>query len=141
MSETNAEVKLRDGTLIRHKVIGYEGRTDGTTALKSCFTHHGDPLGNAPAKQLFQYRVLVIGETIRRVAPLEDLEILEGSVEEVCPACHYAFATKPGHVNKPGGRCSCGGWICPSCWMCQVKAPCTKQRLRLVRKAVAKKKS
>lgn len=141
MSETTPEVKLKDGTLIRHKVIGYEGRTDGITSLRSCFTRQGDPLGNAPTKQAFQYRVLITGEALRRVAPLEDLEILEGSVEAVCPACHFAFSTKPGHVNKPGGRCSCGEWICPSCWMCQTKEPCAKQRLRLVRKSAVKKKS
>ncbi|HEX2386478.1 MAG TPA: hypothetical protein VHL99_07935 [Candidatus Binatia bacterium] len=140
MSETTTEVKLRDGTLIRHKVIGYEGRTDGTTALKSCFTHQGAPLGNAPAKHAFQYRVLVSGEATRRVAPLEDLEILEGSAEQVCPACQVAFQSRPGHSNKPGGRCACGGWICPSCYMCQATPSCAKQRLRLVQRSGVKKK-
>ena len=140
MSDTTAEVKLKDGTLIRHKVIGYEGRTDGTTALKSCFTRLGDLIGNAPAKEAFQYRVLVAGEALRRVAPLEDLEILEGATEQVCSACHFAFQTRPGHPNKAGGRCSCGGWICPSCSMCRANTPCAKQRLRLVQRA-AKKRS
>jgi hypothetical protein len=140
MSDTTTEVKLKDGTLIRHKMIGYEGRTDGTTALRSCFTRLGEPIGNAPAKQAFQYRVLVAGEALRRVAPLEDLEVLEGATEQICPVCHFAFETKPGHPNKVGGRCSCGGWICPSCWMCQAKTPCAKQRLRLVQKSSAKRK-
>jgi len=31
MSEKRVEVKLQDGTLIRHKVAGYEGRIEGTT--------------------------------------------------------------------------------------------------------------
>jgi len=140
MSETATEVKLKDGTLIRHKVIGYEGRTDGTTSLKNCFTRQGDPLGNAPAKQTYQYRVVIAGEAIRRIAPFEDLEILEGATEVVCQACQTAFQTKPGHPNKLGGRCSCAGWICPSCWRCQVTEPCAKQRLRLVRKSAGKKK-
>ena len=140
MSETPTEVKLKDGTLIRHKVIGYEGRTDGITALKNCFTRLGGPLGNMPSKQTYQYRVLVAGEANRRIAPLEDLEILEASAEVTCPACHSAFDTKPGYPNKAGGLCSCGGWICPSCLMCQPNSACPKQRLRLVRKAAAKKK-
>ncbi|HEX9445168.1 MAG TPA: hypothetical protein VGA73_13670 [Candidatus Binatia bacterium] len=140
MSETRAEVKLQDGTLIRHKLMGYEGRTDGTTTLKSCFTRDGESIGNAPAKQAFQYRVLVAGETMRRIAPIEDLEVLEGVTEIACPACHFSFHSRPGFANKPAGRCSCGGWICPACSMCQEKAPCAKQRLRLARKAVANKK-
>ena len=31
MSETMAPSKLQDGTLIRHKVTGYEGRIEGVT--------------------------------------------------------------------------------------------------------------
>ena len=140
MSETRDEVKLQDGTLIRHKNMGYEGRTDGITTLKNCFTRDGESIGNAPAKQSFQYRVLVAGETMRRIAPFEDLEILEGVTEIECPACHLAFHSRPGFANKPAGRCACGGWICPSCSMCQGSAPCSKQRLRLARKSVANKK-
>lgn len=141
MSETPPEVKLKDGTLIRHKVIGYEGRTDGTTALRACFTRLGGPLGNSPFKENFQYRVLIAGEAIRRIAPLEDLEILEASEVVICAACQCAFDTKPGYPNKFGGLCSCGGWICPSCWRCQATAPCPKQRLRLMRKSGVKKKT
>ena len=44
MSENRVEVKLEDGTLIRHKVAGYEGRIEGTTAIKTCFTARGELL-------------------------------------------------------------------------------------------------
>jgi hypothetical protein len=140
MSDAREEVKLQDGTLIRHRVVGYEGRIDGTTALKVCFTQGGASLANATAKQVFQYRVLVAGEIMRRIAPIEDLVVLEGVTEVLCPGCHLSFRTKPGHADKPGGRCQCGGWICPACWRCQESAPCAKQRLRLARKSAAKKK-
>jgi hypothetical protein len=140
MSDARDEVKLQDGTLIRHRVAGYEGRIDGTTALKICFTQGGESLGNATAKQAFQYRVLVIGEIMRRIAPIEDLEILEGVTGVVCTSCHVSFQSKPGRANKPGGRCQCGGWICPSCWRCQ-DGVCAKQRLRLARKLGPQKKA
>jgi hypothetical protein len=52
---------------------------------------------------------------MRRIAPAEDLEILEGVTAVVCPRCRYSFRSKPGVRNKPGGRCECGGWICPAC--------------------------
>ena len=141
MSETRDEVKLQDGTLIRHRIVGYEGRIDGTTGLKICFTQGGTSLGNAPTKQTFQYRVLIEGENMRRIAPIEDLEILEGAADIVCSKCQAAFRTKPGHANKPAGRCQCGGWICPFCLTCQSTASCAKQRLRLIRKLNPKKKA
>jgi hypothetical protein len=59
MSDAREEVKLQDGTLIRHRVAGYEGRIDGITSLRVCFTQRGNPLGNAINKQTFQYRVLI----------------------------------------------------------------------------------
>ena len=141
MPETINEAKLQDGTLIRHRIVGYEGRIDGTTGLKICFTQGGAALGNSNTKQLFQYRVLVQGEIMRRIAPLEDLEVLEGVVAVICPGCHASFRSKPGRANKPGGRCQCGGWICPFCSTCQQTTPCAKQRLRLARKLGLKKKA
>jgi hypothetical protein len=33
MPKTLEEVKLQDGTLIRHKVVGYEGCIEGTTEI------------------------------------------------------------------------------------------------------------
>jgi len=140
MSVTIHEAKLQDGTLIRHKVVGYEGRIDGTTEIKTCFTAGGEILSKPNTKQIFQYRVLINGESMRRIAPGEDLEVLEGVVAVICPSCHYPFWSKPGCSDKPGGRCQCGGWICPSCLICQDIAPCPKQVKRLARKLAAKKK-
>lgn len=149
MSKTLEEVKLQDGTLIRHKVVGYEGRIDGTTGIKGCFTEGGALSPGAGSGQTFQYRVLVAGESMRRIAPAEDLEILEGVAPVVCPHCHYSFHSKPGIGNKPGGRCQCGGWICPACLACQgvndgtnkkARPACLKQRSRQIRKLAARKK-
>ena len=108
MSENKVEVKLEDGTLIRHKVAGYEGRIEGTTKIQSCFTLKGELLPHPNSKQLFQYRVMVEGESLRRIAPADDFEILEAVVDVICPACHVVFQSKPGLVNKPRGRCKCG---------------------------------
>jgi hypothetical protein len=149
MSKTLQTVKLQDGTLIRHKVVGYEGRIEGTTEIKTCFTAAGALLPGPSSRQIFQYRVVVAGESMRRIAPAEDLEILEGVAEVVCPRCGYSFRSKPGVGNKPGGRCECGGLICPACLACQANggtdkgvAPvCSKQRSRQVRKLAALKKS
>ena len=111
MSERPEEIRLQDGTLIRHKVAGYEGRIDGTTEIKSCFTTGGELLDKPSTKQIFQYRVAVKGESMRRIAPAEDLEVLDGVVEVVCPRCRSSYWSKPGLTDKPGGRCGCGEWI------------------------------
>jgi hypothetical protein len=149
MSERIEQVKLQDGTLIRHNVVGYEGRIDGTTEIKTCFTAAGELLEKPSTKEIFQYRVVVAGESIRRIAPAEDLKILEGAVEVVCSRCHYSFNSKPGPIDKPGGRCQCGAWICPSCLACRSAAmeaakdgqpSCLKERKRLLRKLAAQKK-
>jgi hypothetical protein len=139
-----AQVKLQDGTLIRHKVAGYEGRIDGTTEIKTCFTAGGVLLDKSNTKQIFQYRVVVKGESMRRIAPPEDLEILEGIAQVICFHCRSSFQTKPGFADKPGGRCQCGGWICPSCLTCQdasEESACLKQRKRLARKLALQKKN
>ena len=149
MSKALAESKLPDGTLIRHKVVGYEGRIEGITEIKSCFTAGGAVLLR-PSAQAFQYRVVVQGELMRRIAPAEDLEILEEVSEIVCPRCRYSFRSRPGTKDKPAGRCECGGWICPACLACQgINDPtnkagsspvCTKQRIRQARKLAGRKK-
>ena len=148
MAERTDSVKLQDGTLVRHKVAVYEGRIDGTTGIKACFTLHGELLHKPSTKETFQYRVVIKGETIRRIAPVEDLEILEGVVEVVCPSCHSTFQSKPGYADKPRGRCQCGGWICPSCLACQApkeekgktgQSPCAKQRRRQASKLAPKR--
>lgn len=149
MSERVYQDKLQDGTLIRHKVIGYEGRIDGTTEIKSCFTSGGKAMERPSTGQVFQYRVFVEGESLRRIAPSQDLEILEGVEDIVCLRCHSTFHTKPGMADKPGGRCQCGAWICPSCLACRStggetaaakQSTCSKEHKRLLRKSTAKKK-
>jgi hypothetical protein len=149
MSKALEEVKLQDGTLIRHKTVGYEGRIEGTTQITTCFTAAGALLPSSSTRQTFQYRVVVAGESMRRIAPAEDLEILEAVAEVVCPRCRYSFRSKPGVGNKPGGRCECGGLICPACLACQgtnegtgkdVAPVCSKQRSRQLRKLAVQKK-
>src|SRR5262245_39264569 len=150
MSKALEEVKLQDGTLIRHKTVGYEGRIEGTTQITTCFTAAGALLPSSSTRQTFQYRVVVAGESMRRIAPAEDLEILEGVATVICPHCRYSFRSQPGVGNKPGGRCECGGLICPACFACQginegtgkgVARVCLKQRSRQLRKLAVRKKS
>jgi hypothetical protein len=144
------QVRLQNGTVVRHKSAGYEGRIDGTTEIRSCFTAGGVLLDVHGGKQSFQYRVVVAGESMRRIAPAEDLEILERAVQVVCARCQYSFHSKPGLADKPGGRCQCGGWICPACLGCHGNGDgsdktgnpvCVKQRARQTRKLAARKKT
>jgi hypothetical protein len=143
MSKTLVEAtKLSVGTLIRHRIAGYEGRIDGITEIKACFTKAGAVAAGPATKDIFQYRVEVAGESLRRIAPAEDLEILEGVVDVVCESCGYAFHSKPGMANKAGGRCDCGAWICPVCLCCKAgDAACSKQSARKARKIAAQKKA
>ena len=142
------KITLQNGTLVRHKSQGYQGRIEGITEIKACFTRGGVSLAVSLAKETFQYRVVVAGDLMRHIAPAEDLEILEALAEIVCFRCHTAFRSKPGLVDKAGGRCECGGWICPACLACQPAAAdssnhkgpsCPKQRKRLVRKLASDK--
>src|SRR5262245_30537855 len=150
MSKALAEVKLQDGTLIRHKTVGYEGRIEGTTQITTCFTAAGALLTGSSSRPTFQYRVVVPRESMRRIAPAEDLEILEEVAEVSCAHCRYSFRSKPGAGNKPGGRCECGEWICPACLACRgvnekpgkgVVPVCLKQRSRQLRNIAVRKKS
>src|ERR1051325_10482129 len=68
------------GTSVRHKTARYEGKIDGTTAIKACFTSRGAPA--ARSEDQFQYRIALPGEAMRRIAPAEDLEIVEQKVPE-----------------------------------------------------------
>jgi hypothetical protein len=77
MADKLDEVTLPNGTLIRHKVLGYEGQIDGTTEIRACFTARGESLGKSSPGQTFQYRIAVAGEQLRRIAPAEDLSVLE----------------------------------------------------------------
>ena len=135
-------VSLRDGTLVRHKVIGYEGKVEGTTAIKACFTKAGVLQGVTTTKEFFQYRVAVAGLSLRYIAPVDDLEIIEAVTEIKCVRCNRSFNTKPTLTGKAGGRCACGGWICPVCLGCQPEEsdtsklkPCASQRKRFLKKA------
>ena len=102
------EISLRDGTLVRHKNKGYEGKIEGTTAIKTCFTRGGNLLDTPISKEPFQYRVVVSGMSLRYIAPVDDLEILDEAVEIRCVRCNKPFYTKPGVAAKACGRCACG---------------------------------
>lgn len=143
----NIALGLRDGTLVRHRTAGYEGKIEGTTAIKTCFTKDGNLHPGASSKEVFQYRVAVAGADMRYIAPLEDLEVLAAAEVLECAGCGVKFFTRPGAVGKAGGRCACGGWICSACWACQSavaaadnKTACSQQRKRLIRKLAAAKK-
>ena len=135
------EMTLRDGTLVRHRSHGYQGKIEGTTSIRACFTKGGAALQPAASKETFQYRISVAGESMRQIAPLEDLEVLEAVAEIICVACHKQFQSKPGLVGKPCGHCSCGNWICPVCLACQTEeaakskaTACLHQRKRMSKK-------
>jgi hypothetical protein len=150
MSEKGSEVRLENGTVIRHRVAGYEGIVDGTTEIRDCFTSGGEPLSKLSSKHTFQYRIVISGQALRRVAPAEDLEVLEGAALVLCSNCRSSFQSKPGSAGKPRGRCQCGGWICPSCLYCQgavsgsataEPSVCLYQRKRLVRQLAIEKRT
>jgi len=141
------DISLRDGTLVRHKMIGYEGKIEGTTAIKTCFTRGGSLLAAPMTKESFQYRVVVNGESMRSIAPVEDLEILDAATAIICVRCQKNFYTRPGLVGKACGRCACGGWICPVCMGCQSEdaakdkqKACISQRKRFLKKIANDKK-
>ena len=143
-------ILLRDGTLVKHRISGYQGKIEGTTEIKGCFTKGGFLLSVPVTKETFQYRIVVTGESSRHIAPYDDLEILEESASIVCFGCHYAFRSKPDRTDKAGGRCQCGGWICPSCLTCRPentesskpgKFACLKQHKRWARKLANEKKA
>jgi hypothetical protein len=134
------EISLRDGTMVRHRQKGYQGQIEGTTSIKSCFTKGGELLNVPMTKEAFQYRVVVSGRSMRYIAPLEDLEILDAAEEILCVRCQHNFYSKPAAAGKAGGRCACGGWICPACLGCQVDGavaakatPCPDQRKRFLK--------
>lgn len=141
------ESSLRDGTLVRHKIRGYEGKIEGTTAIKACFTHGGAAPETPPSKEALQYRIAVNGETMRHIAPLQDLEIIDAATSIQCVRCQKSFTSKPGLSAKACGRCVCGGWICPVCLGCQSEeaaknkaTACVSQRKRFLKKQANEKK-
>jgi len=58
---------IENDTLVKHKILGYEGLVDGVTKLKMLYT------GERGVE--FQYRIKVFGQDKRFIAPEEDLEI------------------------------------------------------------------
>jgi hypothetical protein len=58
---------IENDTLVRHKILGYEGLVDGVTKLKMLYT------GDRGSE--FQYRIKVLGQDKRFIAPEEDLVI------------------------------------------------------------------
>jgi hypothetical protein len=136
---------LRDGTLVRHKLKGYEGKIEGTTGIKACFTKGGAL--QETTKESFQYRVVVNGQSLRYIAPVDDLEIVDAVVEILCVSCKKSFYSKPGLTAKVCGRCTCGGWICPVCLSCQAEdaaknkaTACASQRKRFAKKLASESK-
>ena len=58
---------LENDTLVKHKILGYEGLIDGYTRMKLVFT------GERGTE--YQYRIKVLGQEKRFIAPEEDLEV------------------------------------------------------------------
>jgi len=58
---------IENDTLVKHKILGYEGLIDGQTRMKLIFT------GERGCE--YQYRIKVFGQDKRFIAPEEDLEI------------------------------------------------------------------
>jgi hypothetical protein len=63
---------FEDGSLVKHKILGYKGLIDGRTNMKMLFT------GNRKCE--FQYRVKVPNQDKRLIAPKEDLRMLKAPV-------------------------------------------------------------
>ena len=58
---------IENDTLVKHKILGYEGLIDGYTRMKLIFT------GERGCDS--QYRIKIPGQDKRFIAPEEDLEI------------------------------------------------------------------
>ena len=60
---------IENKALVRHKRLGYEGLIDGQTSLRILFT------GKKTCE--FQYRVKILNQDKRLIAPEEDLKVLK----------------------------------------------------------------
>ena len=58
---------IENDTLVKHKILGYEGLIDGVTKLKMLYT--------GERGVVYQYRIKVLGQEKRFIAPEEDLQI------------------------------------------------------------------
>jgi len=63
---------FEEGSVVKHKILGYEGLIDGHTNLKMLFT------GNRKCE--FQYRIKIPNQDKRLIAPEEDLKMLKAPV-------------------------------------------------------------
>jgi hypothetical protein len=147
------DVSLSNGVLVRHRVSGYMGRIDGVTAMQGCFTDSGAPKAATATKESFQYRIMVKGEKLRRIAPRRDLEVLDAAtkVDVTCVNCQATFSGTTSVNDQPGGLCECGGWVCPECLRCQASTHkpadegsggnCPNERKRLLKKTTGHKQT
>ena len=60
---------IEDKSLVKHKRLDYEGLIDGQTQLKILFT------GNKACE--YQYRIKILNQDKRFIAPEEDLKVLK----------------------------------------------------------------
>jgi hypothetical protein len=58
---------IENDTLVKHKILGYEGLIDGQTKMKLIFT--------GERACAYQYRIKILGQEKRFIAPEEDLVI------------------------------------------------------------------
>ena len=65
---------IENDTLVKHKILGYEGLIDGQTRMKLIFT------GERSCE--YQYRIKVFGIDKRYIAPEEDLQEINDKVKE-----------------------------------------------------------
>ena len=60
---------FEDGSLVKHKDLGYEGLIDGRTNLKMLYTDN--------RQCEFQYRIKIPNQDKRLITPEEDLKMLK----------------------------------------------------------------
>ena len=78
---------IENDTLVKHKILGYEGLVDGQTRMKLIFT------GERGCE--YQYRIKVLGQDKRFIAPEEDLEIGNKDKEKELQAQFKKARLKP----------------------------------------------
>jgi hypothetical protein len=118
MAKTLEEVKLADGISFgtkwqAMKVASMEPpRSEAASRWVECY--QTNPPAKKPTNIACQSLASLCGES----RPLR-IGDFGRSRDVVCSRCGYSFHSKPGFGDKPGGRCQCGGWICPACLACQ----------------------
>ena len=82
---------IENDTLVKHKILGYEGLIDGQTSLKMLFT--------GERGVAFQYRIKVLGLDKRFIAPEEDLVLGNKDKEKEMQS---KFKKAPGSKKSKG---------------------------------------